>query len=508
MGTEIAKGTLESLYEDQFNTYKALTISEENLYLSYTSSDKEGKALRPSILISKIKKIFPKLKEESDVVKQVSEITTKNATFDELLFNLRNLKNGEDIDKKWLEVYNWYMHDENWKDKIDKALKGLAYKNIPEKINNENIKKLYGDQIKTSVSQLEQYKKCPFSFYLKYGLKINPKEEFKIRPIDTGSFMHDIIDTFFETVNQKSKEEENLSIYIISNKDIEDILNEIIEEKLNLSKNYIFTSTQKFILLTKKLKKVIIQSIQHIVYQIQNSEFNVLGNELNFKKENGNIELTGKIDRIDIAQNEDGKFIRIIDYKSSVKKINLNETMAGVQIQLLTYIDALSQKLEASPAGVFYFNLIDPIIKENKNFTDEEIEEKIKKEFRMNGLILADINVIKMMDTKLTNSSSSDIIPVRLDKEGNIINKDSKIVTKEEFSALQKTINKIIKQISKEILSGNIEIKPTYDKRTKTTQCEFCDYKTVCGFNPSENSYSYIDKKTQDEILEKIKGEF
>ena len=52
---EIAKGTLDNLYEEQFNIYKALTTPEEKLYLSYTSTGKDGTALRPSVIISKIK---------------------------------------------------------------------------------------------------------------------------------------------------------------------------------------------------------------------------------------------------------------------------------------------------------------------------------------------------------------------------------------------------------------------------------------------------------------------
>ena len=46
-----------------------------------------------------------------------------------------------------------------------------------EQINEENIIKLYGNTLKTSVSKLEQYRKCPFSFYLKYGLQLKEKEE-------------------------------------------------------------------------------------------------------------------------------------------------------------------------------------------------------------------------------------------------------------------------------------------------------------------------------------------
>ena len=66
----------------------------------------------------------------------------------------------------------------------------------------------------------------------------------------------------------------------------------------------------------------------------------------------------------------------MLDYKSSIKNIDLNEVYAGLQIQLLTYLDAVCKEENVMPAGVLYFNLIDPIIKSSKSLTKEEIEEK------------------------------------------------------------------------------------------------------------------------------------
>ena len=492
---EIAKGTLDNLYEDQFNIYKALTTAEKKLYLSYTSSNKEGAALRPSVIISKIKKIFPKLEEESDIITKKSFITNQNATFEELLKNIRKLKDGEEIDDIWIDVYNWYKQNLYWKNKLNYSLKGLEYSNKAEKINEKNIKKLYGNTLKTSVSRMEQYRKCPFSFHLKYGLKVKETEEYKLNAIDTGSFMHDVVDTFFERVQD---------IDGIENEDIEKIVEEIINEKLKLEKNYIFSSSAKFIILTNRLKKTIKESIKYIVYQMKLSDFKVAGNEVEFVSKMENVEIIGKIDRIDIGTNEGQEFIRIIDYKSSEKSIDLNQMLAGTQIQLLTYIDAISNQKNKQPAGILYFNLIEPIIKESKNLSDEEIEERIRKSFKMNGLILADIKIIKMMDRKLEKGASN-IVPVYLDKDGNISKNRSSTVTKEQFTNLQKTIRRIIKQIAKEILSGKIDIKPIYDKTKKTSTCKYCEYKTICAFNPNINKYEYLQNKSKETILEEIK---
>lgn len=164
----------------------------------------------------------------------------------------------------------------------------------------------------------------------------------------------------------------------------------------------------------------------------------------------------------------------------------------------------MTEKENSNPAGMFYFSLIDPIIKASKNKTNEEIKEELKKKFRMNGMIVADINIIKKMDKTLEKGASSSI-PVYLDKDGNISKGRSNAITKEEFTRLQKTAEKVIKQIAKEILEGNIDIKPVYSKKTKVDACKYCEYKSICGFDPNINNYSYIENKTKEEILNSIK---
>jgi len=497
LGTEIAKGAIENLYEDQFNIYKAFSIAEEKIFLSYQSTNKEGKALRSSVLLSKIKKIFSKTTEKSDVTEKMKDMASKQSTFESLLININKSLNGEEIDSVWYDVYNWYMQNEEWKVKLENSLKAIEYSNIPEQVTLENIKKLYGNNLKTSISKLEQYRKCPFSFHLKYGLKIKEKDEMAIKSIDTGSFMHDIIDEFFKTIDNVENLEE---------KDIEKIVSDIIEEKLLLNKNYIFSSKPKFIVLTKKLKKTVTESIKYIVYQMQNSNFKLLDTELEFSEKIDNIELTGKIDRLDIAENAEGSYIRIIDYKSSSKNIDLNEVVAGLQIQLLTYINAISEKENKIPAGVFYFNLINPIVQSNKNLSDEEIKQEIMKQFKMKGLVLSDIKVIKMMDKQIEKGASNSI-PVYIDKDGNISKTRSNVIEKEDFINLQKKVKTLIKQISKEILSGNINIKPMYNCKTNISACEYCKYKTICTFDSKINTYEYLKNKPKEEILKEIKEE-
>lgn len=516
-GVELAKGTIDRIYEDNFNIYKAFTTAEEKIFLSYSSSDMEGKSLRPSVLVSRIKKIFEDLKETSDVIYRKSEISTKENTFKELLINLREFRDGNEIDTKWFDVYNLYNESEEWHEKLASAVKALNYTNTAEKIKKENVEKMYGSTLKTSVSKLEQYSGCPFSYYLKYGLKLNDKETFNVEAVDTGSFMHDVIDNFFGII-----EERKINLKEITDEELEKIVAEIVNEKLKLNRNYIFTTTEKYKVLSNRLQKVVTMSVKYIVQSLKQSEFEVFGHELEFggdgqykpitviTEDGKKVEITGKIDRVDIMKNPDGTYVRIIDYKSSVKNIDLNQVFYGLQLQLLTYLNETCKVEDFIPAGVLYFNLTNPTIGTDKNLTDEEVEEKIRQEFKMKGLILADVNIIKKMDTNIENEPKgiSKIIPATIKKDGEISDRGTSAVTKEQFVYLQKYMEKIIKQISEGILQGNIEVKPYYNASTKKTPCEYCKYKSICRFdeNTKNNEYKYISKLNKDAVLEMIKN--
>lgn len=328
---ELAKGTIENLYEDNFNIYKAFTTAERKLYLSYTSSDSEGKTQRPSILLNKIKRIFPKLKEKSDVINKNYEIVNPIITYEELIENIAKLKNREKIDNIWYTIYNYYKNQIEWNNKLKEDLQALEYTNMPKKISQENIDKLYGNTLNTSVSRLERYRSCPFSYYLEYGLNLKEKETLRVQSFNTGSFMHEAIDQFFEQVNQ-----EGIKLAELEEEEITKIVSKIIDENLSLSKNFIFTATAKYKMLVRRLKKIVSKALKYIIQTIIHSDFSIAGTEIEFGKsgeykpiilelENGKkIEITGKIDRIDTAKKDERKIsknnrLQIISEKYRLK---------------------------------------------------------------------------------------------------------------------------------------------------------------------------------------------
>lgn len=511
-GLELANGTIENLYEENFNIYKAFTTAEKELYLSYSSSELDGNSLRPSMLVNKIKKLFPNLVEKSDIITKNYEITNKKMTYQELLENISNLHNGSKIENIWYTVYKYYKDQNDWYQKLKQDLQGIDYTNIPQNIDKNIIEKLYGNTLSTSVSRLEKYAGCPFSYYLQYGLRLKEREELKVQNFDTGSFMHETIDEFFKKVN---KENINLAELVTYEEKIQKLVDNVVEEKLDMGKKYTFFATPKYKILVKRLKRIVAKALKYIIEGLVYSDFNIQGTEVEFGK-NGKykpiiiqlddgkrIEITGKIDRIDTAESEDGRYLRIIDYKSSAHNIDLNEVYAGLQIQLLTYMDAVCKEDDLMPAGVLYFSLLEQMIKADKKITEEQIEDELRKNFKMKGLILADVKVIKMQDKNLDYGTSK-LIPAGITKSGDISVKTTSGVDKEEFKILQDYIYKTIKEIAKEILKGNINIKP-YNKDGKKP-CDYCPYKAVCKFDTrmKGNKYNYIGNLSKDNVIRKM----
>ncbi len=307
-GIELAKGTLDQLYEDNFNIYKAFTTAENKIYLSYTSSDQEGKSLRPSVLIHKIKKLYPNIQEKSDMIYKEHEMVNEKVTYEQLLENIAKLRDREEISSIWYSIYQYYKQKTEWQTKLQDDLQGLTYTNLPQAIKKENIDKLYGNTLNTSVSRLEKYRSCAFSYYLQYGLKLKEKENLKIHTFETGSFMHETIDEFFEQVR-----EQGLKLAEIEEQQISQMVSDMIDQNLQLSKNFIFTTTAKYKVLVKRLKRIVSKALKYIIETLIYSDFSIEGTEVEFGKkgryqpiiltlEDGKrVEITGKIDRIDTA---------------------------------------------------------------------------------------------------------------------------------------------------------------------------------------------------------------
>ena len=106
---------------------------------------------------------------------------------------------------------------------------------------------------------------------------------------------------------------------------------------------------------------------------------------------------------------------------------------------------------------------------------NEKIKAEVLKRLKMNGLFVKDVELLTKMDRHFDDSSTSliDITPRGLAKTTN------KAIEEEEFKNLCDETRVLLKDIGKEIASGNVKIAPN----KKENYCEYCQYSSTCRKN-------------------------
>ena len=555
LGLELAGNTKSRSLEERFMVYMALATPSRYLWLSYPAADRDGKELRPSRLISEVKRIIPGVTEKSTLIEYGGGLPMPSVVepvFDEMVSQLRRHYDGEQIHEGWKDIYRWFTSKSEWKDKCRTIIDGLDYTNQAQGLTGDRAARLYGRPVFTSISRMEAYASCPFSFYLKYGLRAKERRIFSFDPTDAGTFMHSIIDDFSRLLVKN-----NISWRKLDSKWCSSQVARIVDHHMASQGKSIMGSSKRYLYVSDRLKKTVVKALMLISRHIEASGFEPAGYEVEFG-ENGRyppitielpsgecVKMTGRIDRIDSMTNEDGTYLRIIDYKSGNRALKLGDVYYGLQLQLLTYLDAvlgteeeaaqdctdmnscvnedgeqyaveglepvegagLSEGLDKQegtdkpkgaylPAGVLYFRLNDPLVRCSRDSTEEEIERAILKELRMKGLVLADVKLIREMDRDLSGDSL--IIPARINKDGSLGR--SSAATIEQFKVLRSYVRKLLASIGTGILDGNVAVSP-YKKRTATA-CTYCSYSSVCQFDTSmkDNRYRIFADLEEDEL--------
>lgn len=505
-GIEIAKDTSMLLLEENFNIYKAFSVPSEKLHLSYPLANIEGKALRASFIIQQVKNIFPKLLENSKLLDDSLPTINVSGTFPHLLNKIRGYIDGEEMDEQWKDIYAWY--EKNDGERLHRVYQALNYQNTIEYMDKRLTKKLYGENIQGSVSKMEKYASCPFAYYLKYGLNAKEREVYRLENPDIGSFLHEVIDRFSTYLL-----ENDISWRDLEKERSDEIVDIAVSDVLKGFKHNLLNSSTRMKQLSLKLKRLVKRMIWVIAMQMRSGEFEVVGNEVEFGKGKGypaieiglsdgsKLVLNGKVDRIDVAETEDGKYLRIIDYKSSSKQIKLSDVYYGLQLQLLTYLDAVTDE-SMTPGGVLYLELNDPMIKSNKDMLPEEIESEMIKQLRMKGLVLANARLIKAMDGNM--QKESEVLNLSVKKDGSYGKMPT--ATAEQLEQLRSHIRHALKQIGEEMINGNVKNEPV--KRKNKTPCDYCEYKLICQFDRKlGNCFKNLQELTDEEVWSKIPKE-
>ncbi len=508
-GTEMAPSPRQQMYIQRLYLYLNMTKPSQRLYLSYAKVNSDGKGIRPSYLIDTVRKLFPQLVVEYPQNRsRIEQIEGRQEGARYLAEELREYADGtlqEEERQDFYLMYRAYEADAEGRDRLTAA----AFRRYKESgLSRIVARALYGRQLENSVSRLETYAACACRHFLQYGLFLREREEFGFEVSDMGNVYHAVLENFAGKLAESGRTwwdfEDNFAAKVVR---------EAIEGyAATYGETVLYSSARNEYAITR-MSRILTRTVLTLQQHLKQGSFQPDDYELSFRlaeeldsihvdlSEEEKMHLQGRIDRIDVSEDAEHVYVKVIDYKSGNKKFDLAALYYGLQLQLVVYMNAAMElesrkhpDKEIVPAALLYYHIDDPTIETPVELTDEQINEQILAKLRMNGVVNSDPEVVERLDHYLQDKSA--VIPVEKKKDGSFSAR-SGILSREEMQLVSAYVDAKIRDIGREILDGKIAANP-YEKGNEEA-CTYCAYKKVCGFDGSIPGY----EKRQLEDLDK-----
>ncbi len=508
-GTEMAPSPRQQMYIQRLYLYLNMTKPSEQLYLSYAKVNSEGKGIRPSYLIDTVRKLFPAMSVEYPQNRsRLEQIEGRQEGARYLAEELREYVEGtlpEEERQDFYLMYRAYEADAAGRDLLTRA----AFRRYRESgLSRIVARALYGQQLENSVSRLETYAACACRHFLQYGLSLQEREEFGFEASDMGTVYHAVLENFAGKLA-----ESNLTWWDFT----EDFAAKAVKESVEAyaatyGETVLYSSARNEYAITR-MSRILTRTVLTLQKHLKQGSFQPDDYELSFRfaedldsihvdlSEDEKMHLQGRIDRIDVSEDAEHVYVKVIDYKSGNRKFDLAALYYGLQLQLVVYMNAAMEMesrkhpdKEIVPAALLYYHIDDPTIETPVELTDEQINEQILAKLRMNGVVNSDPGVVERLDRYMQDKSV--VIPVEKKKDGSFSAR-SGVLSREEMQLISSYVDAKIRSIGREILDGKIAANP-YEKGNEEA-CTYCAYKKVCGFDGSIPGY----EKRQLEDLDK-----
>ncbi|MCM1290142.1 MAG: PD-(D/E)XK nuclease family protein [Corallococcus sp.] len=465
---------------ERFSLFQLLLEPARKLYVSYAQTDGSD-VLSPSPFVGELQTLFC-VGGEPLSPKSVAdeEVYTEKQALSKVVLNTRKLADNQPVKMPAYELLS---------KRYGAVAEKFRHVKDGKKVTVGNGEKLYLKNFETSVSKLTDFYKCPYRFYLQYGLGVKPRDVANLDSADLGNILHAVLELY---VRDMAIEETDEQIRVHAEKCFEQALSD--DYYRGMRNNPQLNGA------LEQLKNESLRMCAEVKKQLVASDFVNLETELAFgSKEQlppvevnfggGKFLLIGKIDRVDV---KDGKFI-VIDYKSGAAAANFSEKdlYVGHKLQLLVYLKAVQTFYGFEPAGFYYFNMHD-------NFTDVNKD----KVYSYNGRTLNDAETVMALDKSFQRDGESKKLGIKLKKDGTLSRIGGKLLEAEQFQNQMEYSVEMIKQAGQLMRQGYAAVSPYKGA------CGYCDYKDVCDFGDvfvydAREVTDSVDKDTIDKTVEK-----
>lgn len=515
LGVHIEPTATEKILNERFAVYSCLSRARNRIYLSYLDVDKDGKLISPSQTVERLKQIFVNYSKLNTLEEKLKLIDTNEVNI-KIPTDLATVKIASEINKGIDNINVSSIPDiENIQPQIDIIKNSLEYKNSTSFSNRNKLNNLYFSDT-LSVSKLERYSKCHFAYFAEIGLKLNIPEVNKPDARHRGIFIHTIIETFGKEIQSSKMEWEDVDETYIKEK-----VKSISDKLIKKNQFKVFTLSKKDLTYVKAMEDIAIISLKAIKEHLANSFFEPIGHELSFGEKNTyppimlklpsgkRIKIRGQIDRADNYNRRGTDYIRVIDYKTGDTSVNFSDIFYGLQLQLFVYLNALLENHNTNdviPAGVFYLNLHNPIIKTNPTLSVEDIEDYRIKELKMKGIFCNEEEIPQAMDKGIYDQeyTSSKYIQAKFKTDGTL-SKVTPGLTAEDIVALYTYTKEKTIELAEQMILGDISINPI--KKNNYQHCNYCKYHSICLFDETVgiNKMRYLQEIQKGDAIAMIR---
>ncbi|MGI6721451.1 MAG: PD-(D/E)XK nuclease family protein [Anaerovoracaceae bacterium] len=494
--------------EENLAIYRNLARPAEELWISCSASDEDGKAIRPSRIFSALEAICPDAPRQVDSITaedKLAMISAPEIGIDHLTGALRDGMSSGEVDPCWQETLAWYR--ENRPQMAENMRDGLLFSNQVGQISREEVVELYKrnrDVLSLSPSRLELFGKCPFSHFVRYGLRPDEPREFHVGPADMGDIYHRCLMRMARELTQDGVAITDVESpwMTVTREDCEEKTAGIIDEELGSYREGLFGSDRAESYRGRRAKEICSEAVWMMVEHVRCGRIDSMQQEVGFGRRKPiapisietstgeEILIEGIIDRVDYLP---GDNVKVIDYKSGNDKYSSAEALGGWKLQLLVYLRAACEG-RRDPAGAFYFHITSPELKAS-SVSNSELEKKVADEirtaFRMDGFMVNEEDVVECMDSSMDGGPSM-IIPARRLKAGSVSG-SGKVMSRDAMNDLMNEVNKNMDDMVRRLADGDIRILPASIKDMKA--CRYCRYKGICKFDVTFSGCRYRDIK-------------
>jgi len=503
-GYDLAPSPREEMYTQRLYLYMNMCKPRNKLFVSYAGTDSEGKGMRPSYLIDVLTSLFSGLQVENiETTPDISRLVTIRGSFGQYSELLRKYvaKSLDDAGEALLKALMHEYRDEGLA--LTDDIRDSAFAEyVATPLSREIVRLIYGNTINASISRMELYAGCAYAHFLKYGMKLKPSEEYGFEASDLGTIYHGVLDCFSSELERK-----NMSWADFTREEGEEMVERAVKTYCEDYEQGLLSDDEQSAYTVQKIVNIMKRTVDTLQFQLKRGRFRPEHHEYSFEREmplddGAKLNLNGKIDRIDLYEADGRIYVKILDYKSSQKDIDVTNIYHGIQQQLAFYMaEAVYRERkvnpgkEVIPSALLYYSIDNPMLSESKKMSDEEIEASIRKKLVLKGVVEGSEENISSLDE---NAMGGGVLPVTFKKDGSpYAGSAAKVLSRDEMEGMLNYVESMVKNIGKRIHEGDKKISPM--RSADSDACKFCDYKSVCRFDEKIPGYKSRDGKEIDE---------